>query len=250
MFRWIMCSLALTLCCFLEASPTLYLRDNLQRAQKGDYIVMVQNKNYLLFHIQDRNDKTMAIEEITAPISKLQRNVRSWRNWVAQRAPGNTSWVVYSLDLQSGKILEFYSVSKDSWYDTSQTDSFLTTLLNLRLELIPWKDRKRVGLLVLPGMTDKRPFWQPRMVVNGQEIRGVTFNAWITTWPKDGTDLAGKTLEAYTPQENDLYPSYFPYWLQISGMIGNAKIRIIDSGKDMTSPTFPLEAYKHPSYHR
>lgn len=226
----------------VESAEALYLRENLKRAQKGDFIVTAQNKNYTLLHIFDKNDNKLTVEEITVPLSKFPRNIQSWRQWVNLRAPGNTSWVLYTLDLSTAQMLEYYSVSKNVWYDTSQADSFLTTLLNLRMEPIPLDDRKRVGIPPFPGMTDRRPLWQPRMVVDGLWIEGVEFDAWTTEWPKDSSDLSGKTIEVYVPAKNNLYPSYFPYWLQISGMIGNAKIRIIDSGSHMTSPAPSIES--------
>jgi len=243
-FRMILFIMALSFFGFVQAENVLYLRDNLKRANKGDYIVTAQNKNYTLFHIYDKEDNKMTIEEITVPMSRFPRNMGSWKQWISLRAPGNTSWVMYALNLNTAQMLEFYSLSKNAWYDTTKTDNFLTTLLNLRLKEIPWNDRKKVGFPTLPGMTDHRPLWQPRMVVDGQEIQGVFFNAWTTRWPEDGTDLTGKTIEVYVPELNDKYPSYFPYWLQISGMIGKAKIRIIDSGSKMDSPAAPLGSHR------
>jgi hypothetical protein len=55
---------------------------------------------------------------------------------------------------------------------------------------------------------------------------------------------SGKSIEVYVPHENNKYPSYFPYWLQISGLISNAKVRIIDSGTGMISPAPPLLSNK------
>jgi hypothetical protein len=228
----------------IEAENVLYLRDNLKRAQKKDYLVTAQNKNYTLFHIYDKEDDLITIEEVTVPMNRFPRHMGSWKQWINLKAPGNTSWVMYKINLKTAQMVEFYSLSKNAWYDVNKTENFLTTLLNLRLEEVPMDDRKRVGFPTLPGMTDRRPFWQPKLVVNGQEVQGVFFNAWTTRWPKDGTDLADKTIEVYVPVENDKYPSYFPYWLQISGIIGNAKIRIIDSGNQMDSPTAPLDTYK------
>jgi hypothetical protein len=233
----------------VEASP-LYLRDNLKLAKTGDYIVTAQNKNYTLLHIYDRKNDTMTIEEITVPSNRFPRSIHSWKQWISQRAPGNTSWVMYTLNVTTGQMLEFYSLSKNAYYDTSQADSFLTTLLNLRLDPVLLEDRKRVGIPPFPGMTDRRPFWQPRMIVDGQEVRGVAFSAWQTEWPRDGSDLEGKFIEVYVPEKNDFYPSYFPYWLQISGMIGSAKIRIVDSGSQMQSPAPPIESRRpHPINH-
>jgi hypothetical protein len=124
---------------------------------------------------------------------------------------------------------KYFSFSKNAWVNIPEADNFLTTLLNLRLQKIDEADRKKIG-------NSRSALWQPRMVVNGQIIPGVIFDAWRTQWPNDGSDLAGKAIEVYTPQENEIYPSYFPYWLQISGNIAKAKIRIIDSGSEMHSP--------------
>lgn len=232
----------------IEAENYLYLRDSLKRAQKKDYLVTAQNKNYTLFHIYDKKDDLITIEEITVPMNRFPRQMGSWKQWISMRAPGNTSWVMYTLNLKTAQMLEFFSITKNAWYDVNKTDNFLTTLLNLRLEEVPLDDRKRVGFPPLPGMTDRRPFWQPQMVVDGQVIPGVIFNAWTTEWPKDGSDLSDKTIEVYVPVESDKYPSYFPYWLQISGIIGKAKIRIIDSGSKMDSPSAPLDSHKKPTY--
>lgn len=232
----------------IQAENVLYLRENLKRAQKKDYLVTAQNKNYTLFHIYDKKNDFITIEEITVPMNRFPRHMGSWKQWINLKAPGHTSWVMYTINLKTAQMVEFYSLSKKTWYDVNKAENFLTTLLNLRLVEIPPEDRKRVGFPPLPGMTDHRPYWQPKLVVNGQDIQGAFFNAWTTQWPKDGTDLADKTIEVYVPVENDKYPSYFPYWLQISGIIGNAKIRIIDSGTQMESPAAPLDAYKNTTY--
>ena len=234
-FTWYLTVLFIA-CFAFCAGQEIFLRDNLRRAQKGDFIVTVQNKSYTILHIYDRTPNTLTIEEITVPAQRMHGNFTSWKDWIKNRAPGNTSWVMYSLDLSSGQMTKYYSLTKKAWYDMSKAGNFLTRLLNLRLEPVPYENRRRIGLPSLFESEDRRSLWQPRMVVDGQEIPGVAFEAWQTRWPKDNTDLSGKSIEVYVPRENDKYPSYFPYWLQISGMIGSAKIRIVDSGTRMDSP--------------
>lgn len=225
------------ICC----GETIYLRDNLKRAQKGDYIVTAQNKSYTILHIYDRTPSILTIEEITVPAQRMHGTFTSWKEWILEKAPGNTSWVMYTLDLANAQMLKYYSLTKRAWYDMSKANNFLTTLLNLRLEWVPYDQRRKVGKKPsLFNSEDRRPLWQPRLVVDGQEIQGVPFEAWQTHWPKDGSELSGKSIEVYVPRENEKYPSYFPYWLQISGMIGNAKVRIVDSGSGMHSPMPPL----------
>ena len=232
--------LLLFCCTYLGAQESIFLRDNLKRAIKGDYIVTAHNKNFTLLHIYDKKDALITIEEITVPTQRMQGRFPSWKEWIRQRAPYNTSWIMYTVNLNTGQMQEYYSLTKNAWFDMSQADSFLSTLLNLRLELVPMKDRRRIGLPPIIGATDRRPYWQPRLVIDGQEVGGVIFDAWQTKWPKDNSELSGKSIEVYVPHENDKYPSYFPYWLQISGLISNAKVRIIDSGTGMVSPAPPL----------
>jgi len=217
----------------LGGAEVLYLRDNLRKAQKGDYIVTCQSKTYSLLYVQEKNNGQIAIQEINIPTSKVPAKDFSWRNWMAQGAPGSTSRVLYSIDLETAQILNNYCLSQDGWRETRVEDNFLPTLLNLRLEIIPWNQRRRIGSSGLPNPNDKRPAWQPKVVVDGQVVPQVTLDAWRAVWPKDGSDLSGKTIEAYLPQENSNFPAYFPYWLQVNGMLGNAKIRIVDSGRNL-----------------
>lgn len=223
--------------CFGES---IFLRDNLARAKPGDYLVTAQNKNYTLLHIYGRTPSTLTIEEITVPAQRMQCGFTSWKDWIMEKAPGHTSWVMYTLDLSNAQMLRYYSFTKKSFMDMSGSNNFLTTLLNLNLQRVPYECRRRAGPAPLYNREDRRPLWQPRIIVDGNEVPGVPFEAWQTRWPRDGSDLSGKLIEVYVPRENERYPSYFPYWLQISGIIGNAKIRIIDSGSNMDSPMPPF----------
>jgi hypothetical protein len=219
-------------------SEELILRNNLQRAQPGDYIVISANKTQTLLLIYEKRNPILTIEEIAVPESKCSPNV-SWREWVNQGAPGNTSWVRYDVDLQTGQMLRYYSFTKKNWFEIPDADNFLSKLLNLKFTQIPDNARKRVGPKSRSG-PEMRPLWQPRMIVEGQAVKGVMFDAWRTRWPRDGSDLSGKLIEVYLPRDSQRYPAYFPYWLQINGVIGKAKIRIIDSGSKLQSPRPPL----------
>lgn len=210
------------------------LRNNLQKAKPGDYLVITANKTLTLMHIFDKKENLLTIEEISVPESKQPAN---WKQWVEQRAPGNTSWVMYEIDLSNGQMARYFSFTKNQEYNISDADNFLTKLLNLKFTKLADYERKRVGPKP-GGGPDMRPFWQPRMVVNGQTVDGVVFEAWKTSWPRDGSELSNKTIEVFLPQNSETYPSYFPYWLQIVGAVGKAKIRIIDSGSG-------LKSYRH-----
>jgi hypothetical protein len=225
----------------LHSEQVLFLKDNLQRAHPGDYIVISSNKNNTLMHMYDKKDHILTVEEVAIPDNKRKVHEMSWKEWLEKGAPDNTSWVMYEIDLKTGQMLRYYSFTKKGWFEIADADNFLSKLLNLKLVKTPEQARKKVGPKPVSG-PDWRPIWQPQMIVDGKRIKGVSFDAWRTRWPRDGGDLSGKTIEVYLPQDSQRYPSYFPYWLQISGMVGKAKLRIIDSGSQLKSPAPSLSS--------
>lgn len=223
----------------------LFLKNNLQKSQPGDFIVVSSYKTDTLMHIYAKQENLLTIEEISIPEGIRCKQKISWREWVEQNAPGNKSWVMYEIDLTTAQMLRYYSFTKNGWFEIPDADNFLCKLLNLRLTKISDKARKRIGPVPNSG-PDLRSIWQPQMVVDGHIIKNVSFDAWRTKWPKDSSDLTGKNIEIYLPQDHQAYPSYFPYWLQINGVVGKAKVRIIDSGRQLKSPKPPLGMFENP----
>lgn len=221
--------------CYGTAEEMLLLRNNLMRAQPGDYIVTSQNKNYTILIVRGKDNEYINIDEITVP-SKRMSGSTSWRSWIEKGAPGNTCWVMYPIHVPSGSIQKAFSFTKKEWVSVPQSQNFLSTLLNLQFQRIPDDERKKIGPAMSAENADKRPLWQPPLVVEGKKISGVAFDAWRTRWPKDGSEMAGRTIEVFLPRDNAQYPAYFPYWLQISGMVGKAKVRIVDSGSKLYPP--------------
>lgn len=218
------------------AGDDLLLRDNLQRAQQGDFLVTSQSKNYTVLLIKGRDAEQLYIEEITIPASGVSKLPFGWKMWVADGAPGHTCWLLYTVHLPTGTMQQTYSYTRNEWVTIPQSQNFFSTLLNLKLSKIDDFDRKKVGPAPLPDSRDRRRLWQPELVVDGNVIKDVRFDAWRTRWPNDGSEISGKIIEIYVPAESEKYPSYFPYWLQISGLVGNAKVRIVDSGSGLVSP--------------
>lgn len=220
------------------SAASLFLREHLNEARQGDYVVTMQNKNYTLLNIHQTDGKNLVLEEITVPVSMKSKSI-SWKDWVSQGAPGHSCWVLYLIQFPEGIIKQCYSVSKHGWLDTKQLESFLPTLLNLRFATIPENERKKVGPPPSVGSPDFRKYWQPKMIMDGRTISGVSFDGWLAQWPRDESILSGKSIEIYLPHDKQ-YPSYFPYWLQIRGAVGKATIHIIDSGYGLHSPAqFP-----------
>lgn len=213
----------------------LSLRNNLGSGRPGDFIVTAQNKAYTLFHINSRSEDSLTVEEITVPASRINRNGFAWRDWVKNGAPNHTCWMIYTVRLSTGEIKESYALTQGNWYPINLSDTFLPTLLNLRFTQLSDKERKKVGHPLKDGGDGGKKIWQPPMIVDGQQVAGVLFNAWRARWPRDNTPLSDKIIEVYLPQDTGKYPAYFPYWLQAAGVIGKADIRVIDSGSGLVT---------------
>lgn len=219
----------------------IHLKDQFQKAQIGDFIIALQNKCYTLLRIHDKNESSVTIEEITVPENVMgcfkdndTKNLH-WRRWVQQGAPKNSSWVIYLISLKTGKIEEYYSYTRQSWIDVNGLDNLLPSLLNIPFQFIPPAKRRKVGPPPLYGEADKRNAWQPRLITDGKMIPKAKFEAFTTVWPKDESPLANKTIEIYLPLGYPQVPSYFPYWLQVEDKVATVKVRVVDSGKQMTS---------------
>ena len=117
--------------------------------------------------------------------------------------------------------------------------SFLPTLFNLQLVPVPQDERKRIGVPPEAGEPDRRKFWTPKVVFEGQTYTPPC-QVLRAEWPKDATELSGKVIYLYIPECQTTKPpcclDYFPYWVEIVGNISKVKLRVINSGKGLTSP--------------
>ncbi|MCH9627142.1 MAG: hypothetical protein S4CHLAM2_07770 [Chlamydiales bacterium] len=234
--------------CFLSSllfGNELCLKNKLAEAEPGSYIVTEQNKNFTLIHIHEKNPQSVVIEEVTIPAARFARARLPWRTWFEKGAPGHTSWTMSLVNLNTGTFEESFSFTHQGWINLSNSDSFFTTLLNLQFRPVPENKRRRVGLPPGYNKTDYRPYWNPLLTVDGERIPHIPFVSWVARWPSDGSELSRKYVEIYLPCSVDdpsvpAYPTYFPYWIEVDGKIGSAKVRIVDSGMGARSPKPPL----------
>jgi len=218
-------------------SQPLFLRDNLKRTEKGDYLVAVRNKNYTVILIEEKIGGSLVIQEMTIPKQLFPQNIPSWRAWVESGAPNHTAWVAYTVDLSTGQIHHYYSYPHRSWMNISETDSILSKLINLPFTPVPTHKRRHIG-----NSDGTRRLWHPRMIVEGQHVPGVRFDAWEGRWPYDQSQLSGSSIQIYLPERGMGYPDYFPYWMQMKATVGKAQLRIVDSGHKLLSPRqFPMK---------
>ncbi|MGA8164192.1 MAG: hypothetical protein WB791_04095 [Waddliaceae bacterium] len=218
----------------------MYLMSKFQQGRPGDYIVAAIDNTYIVLAVKENSGQHMAIEEITIPAARLKhvelRGWQGWKHWIEQQAPGHTAWLVYTIHSLTGEMNSLFSYTKNSWCDVSEGNNFLSKLLRLRMRQVPDSERKKVGPRPSIGTRDSRRLWVPRMVHEGRVIPGTDFDVWRGRWPNDSSELSKKTIMIYLPVDESKYPSYFPYWLEVHGVFGKAKVRIIDSGRGLQLP--------------
>ena len=217
----------------------LTLLEEFQKAETGDFAVFEQQKQITLFRIAEKTDKDLVIEEVAATTTTLDPKTINWQEWLSKGAPGHTSWILSRFSLKDSKLQSIFSYSANEWIETDAAFVFLPTLFNLPLMQVAQDEKKRIGPPPEAGEPDRRRLWSPKVVFNGQAYTPPC-QVLRAVWPKDATELSGKVIYLYIPEsqtvEHPHYLDYFPYWVEIAGSISKVKLRVIDSGKGLTSP--------------
>lgn len=219
-----------------QESDTLRLADLFQKAERGDYVVSEQGKVYTLLHIFGKEGSCLVLEEISAPAPR-KNGLFDWKSWVAEGAPGHTSWTLYKLDLSSGTTEEAYSFTRQMWLSLNKEESLLATLSRIELSPVAEGSRRRVGPRPRGGNLDRRPLWNPPIIAEGLKVENAFCEAWKGYWPMDGGDLSGKAILVFLARQPGPHLCYFPYWIEIHGGMKKVKLRLVDSGHGLISPT-------------
>lgn len=206
------------------------LQERLKLAKNGDYIVTESNQMISLLAIRSITDESLILEEISAPLSAFNPRPSDWSEWVRHSAPGHSSWSMIEIELTYHQLIECYSFSRSAWMQLSPQESLISTLLNLSLRPLAKNDQRRIGPAPLNDDMDTRKIWKPPLIVDGKPLPDIEFDVFQTTWPEDGTDLAGNSIVLYFDHGNH---SPFPAWMQIDTTHASASMRMIDSGHDL-----------------
>ncbi len=207
---------------FPLALSALTLIEEMDASEAGDYLVTYQNRTYTMLLVRDKTDEAITFEEISVPRRKGGGPGSPWPQWLKQGAPCHTSWVTYTIDLDTAKVHDTYSFSNKGWLETNDSH-FLTTLLTLNFDTVPKEQRKTTGR--------GNATWNPVLAFEGRKYRDIPFHAYKACWPRDGSQLAGKQITIYTPAKQGPYPGHFPYWIEVTPAPIDQKIRVVDSGR-------------------
>ena len=212
------------------------LKEKFENAESGSYIVTEFQNVLSLLRIHSLEGDKLYLEEINAPANSPLVKKKKWEEWIQNKAPGASSWLLYEIDLKKGSITDCYSFDQKTHINLENQQSFLATLMFLTLEPITGFDRKKIGPKPQDEGSDQRKVWNPPKIVSGKKIKGTHFLAMRTKWPKDDSELSQRTIDLYFDEKEDSFP--FPYWIEVGDTHNVFKLRVTDSGN---CKNFPLK---------
>jgi hypothetical protein len=215
-----------------------YLKDKFLLSEKGDYIVTDQNDLYTLLHVREITPHQLVLEEISIPKKQFSSLHLTWREWVNNKSPNNTSWNIFEIDIKNNKVLEIYSFSENGFLHVD-SDNFLLKLLNMPITLLEQKDRRKVGPRPYVDEIDRRTPWSPSITINGTYYEKTNCDVYQIAWPKDGSHLSNKVLDLYFDNTHGIA---LPFYIQINNSYLSIIYKTVDCGKNLISP---IESYPH-----
>lgn len=193
------------------------LKESLQKAETGDYMVYETARFYTILYVTSKQDALITLEEISVAvdcINTLQgcKEPFDFVSFVKKGALNASAWMTYHCDLAKGSVLKTFSHTRKSEQAPSP---LLATLINLPCT----KPTTR-------KMTKKGTPWNPPLHFQGKAYHEVT-EEWTGTWPQDGSPLAGAHLSLFTAKP-PLLP--LPYWIELQKDQRRVLLRSVASG--------------------
>lgn len=226
LLRFIWCIFLPTLC-FCDLS----LQENIKKSQPGDYAIYEVDKTTCAIIIKKISLPFVTVVEINSP----KKNIKKPRQWIENGAEGNTSWLEYTVDIESIRIIDCYSRSQKSQVLMNKEDSFFLKLLELKFTHLQAENRKKIGPEPLSGEIDRRKVWSPPVLINAKRLKNVNVRAYGAKWPTDNSYLSGKQIHCYFSSALENF--YLPYWIQLTDESEAAfNIRATDHGKFISLP--------------
>ncbi len=234
MHHWIRSFLLATLL-LPRALSALSFGERALKAESRDYVVLQQGKLDCLLAVVTSSGSRLVLEEIDISADQFQKQKYGWKEWVAAGAPGHIAWTLYEVDLEEGRLISAYSCTKQAWLALDPSETILAGLLALPLTRVDAKEQKKIGPPPPAGEPDHRPLWRPEKIFHSRKENSLRFECLRGRWPKDGSLLDSCLIDLYFETGANAFP--LPYWVEVQGSSYTFKMRAIDSGKQLPSPT-------------
>lgn len=239
---WVLFAIFGSVCSPLFAfEKNLSVREKFQCGELGSYIVLEHQRTNILLHLRARNEREILLEEVSIPSIMTKTSGAEdewdWVKWFLEGAPGYTSWMVYTIDLEKNMIIQCLSrkEGKEVLVELNQEVlvSFIPPLMGLHLHYLSIEERLQGGPILRVDQLGRRGLmpWGPVQYRHGRKVEYPVYDAYTARWPHDRTPLSGKLVILYFDQENIYFP--FPYWIQIKDFKSRCTLLTVDSGNTL-----------------
>lgn len=212
----------------------------MKKGEKGDYAVYERGKLHSFLHIREKTASCLILEEIIYP-SYIEKTLNNRQTWINKGAKGSVSWNAYEICLKTGALLEAFSYTKGAFLKVNQDAHLFSKLFYYPLEELPQKDRKKIGPAPREDEPDRRAFWKPSFIHEKKTISDPIYSVYFCKWPVDNSPLSSKKITLYFSRK-PFTP--FPCWIEIQGDHASIHTKIVDSGKNFSSPIQKLPRRK------
>lgn len=220
---------------------SLTIKDRFYQAKPGSYICYtLQNSVSCLIFISLENNR-LRLYEITTPANLFREG--STLEWINKQKPKASAFLLYEINLDSGRIEKCYSMIQNQYLTIDQHATLLPKLLSCELEKVPLEKRKKKTVKA-GEVTSQNALWLPPKIVGGEKQQKRSFEVFSGFWPKDTSELSSKAFTVYFDSDDQEFP--YPYWIEIKTSGPSIKLRSLDSGTLDTIPfeEFPAEKLK------
>jgi hypothetical protein len=196
------------------------LGNRLHALKKGDEIVYDFQQSITLIRVLNTSDSDITLQVTTATKDVAEREgFSSWLAWADKGCSGASTDEKVDLHIDSRITVVSQDAKRVGW---------LITLLGLTPTSVPEKSRRKAGPAPMPEELDLRSQWQPRVIVDGQNVGGSS-DAYSFHWPNDNSPLSDRTIIAYFPRSPKAVPA-LPYWIESPS--SSAHVSVLDSHRD------------------
>jgi hypothetical protein len=193
------------------------IADRLQNLSKGDVVVFDLHNSVAAVEVCDTHEDSIELRVVSATKDVLTRhNYASYIEWHTKGCK----------DAQFDEKL-LVQEKKGVIGSTPIHAKWLETLFQLELFKIPHFSRRKSGPPPMSGEIDRRPIWNPPLVVFGERIKEEC-EAFSTKWPEDESPLSSRILILYFPKSAKTVQT-FPYWIESPS--SSFHVSVIDSKK-------------------
>lgn len=113
---------------FLLFCSLFYLKDPLEDAQEGDYVLYELEKQAFLIHLVEKNPDSIVLGELHTPSRQIKKHLHNLQNWSQNGAPGKTSWTLWEISRKNWKTIDSYSLSKGRYLKENLSSPLLLLL--------------------------------------------------------------------------------------------------------------------------